>query len=106
MKYMLIQFLVVMFVAVSCSKNGNIKMAYAQTQCNDKWGYGNNEQETLNKLGMFLDSLQIRYRNLTFKKLNPTAVCEACNCESGGLFILETTDHFVDRLTGLGFRKR
>ncbi len=106
MKYLiLIVSIVVSFIA--CIKsNGSIVMKYEQTQCADKWGYGANDNETKTRLSSFLDSAGIIYTDLKFAKVNPGAVCLACNCVTGGLFTLETTEPFVAALTNFGFKRK
>ncbi len=92
---------------IGCTKNEtDIVMQYGQTQCADQWGYGNSEAATKEKLGKYLDSMGISYTKLNFSKSDPGVVCLACTCTSGGLFTLETTDPFVEKLVQLGFKKQ
>lgn len=104
------QFILIFFAAslmIACTKEANeIAMQYEQTGCADKWGYGPNDDETKAKLGRFLDSAGISYTDLQFAKVNPGAVCLACNCVTGGLFTLKTTEPSVAALTNLGFKRK
>ncbi len=104
-RIILFVFTIILFAA--CTKDENdIAMSYGQTQCADQWGYGNSDTETTAKLGTFLDSSGILYSSLSFIKVNPGAVCQACNCPSGGVFTIETEELFVAQLVQLGFTKQ
>ncbi len=105
------KYLVILFVAVisftACKKDCNtVTMIYEQTQCADPWGYGPTDQETKSKLGFFLDSIGVDYSNLSFARINPGQVCNACFCKSGGVFTLKTTEPFVETLIEKGFQKK
>jgi hypothetical protein len=106
MKYLILTIFTVALLTACTKDNNDITMIYGQTQCADKWGYGANDEETKARLAQFLDSVGISYSNLQFAKTNPAAVCLACSCASGGVFTLQTTDAYVNQLTGLGFTKK
>lgn len=102
-----ILFILTIILFAACTKDdSDIPMSYGQTQCADQWGYGSSDAETKGKLGKFLDSAGISYSELNFARVNPGAVCLACICPSGGLFTLETTEPFVEKLIQLGFQKK
>lgn len=106
MKYLVILFAAaILFTA--CKKDCNtVTMIYEQTQCADPWGYGPTDQETKNKLEFFLDTIGVDYSGLSFERINPGQVCNACFCISGRLFTLKTSESFVETLIKKGFKRK
>lgn len=103
----IILYIITIAVFEGCTKNEtDIVMQYGQTQCADQWGYGNSDAATKEKLGKYLDSMGISYTKLNFSKSDPGVVCLACTCTSGGLFTLETSELFVEKLVQVGFKKK
>ncbi len=96
----------------ACIKSSQLQkeevvLSYNQTQCADKWGYGNSDNLTIAKVARYLDSLKLYHSAITIKfDPNLQAVCLACTCTSGKIISVTTSSDITTRTKyeAIGFK--
>lgn len=79
---------------------------YNQTQCSDKWGYGQADGEMAKKLKTYLESKQITVISITITSPpGDMVVCQACSCSTGRVFKVVVAESDLDKLKAEGFHQ-
>jgi hypothetical protein len=98
--------LVTSFALYSCTKENKIVVRYGQTQCSDKWGYGNNDTETVQKMVVYLKAKGITVSSPNLSSAPADFIsCLACTCPSGRVFTVTASGGDEEKLKAEGFNK-
>ncbi|MBI1782324.1 MAG: hypothetical protein HYR66_13320 [Sphingobacteriales bacterium] len=103
MKKLSVIILLIVFLG-SCNKTPEKAFFYNQTQCADKWGYGQTDEETIDKLRTYLTSQQIVVTNLAITyPVGNLIICDACSCPTGKRFKVTVPEEDELKLKAEGF---
>lgn len=100
----LILILLLIVLLGSCDKTPEKAFVYSQTQCADKWGYGQTDGETMTKLRTYLISKQIVVTSIAIiYPVGDMVVCQACGCPTGKRFKVTVPEEDELKLKAEGF---
>ncbi|MDE3248578.1 MAG: hypothetical protein KGO82_07965 [Bacteroidota bacterium] len=80
-----------------------VEMVRTQTQCDDVWGYGSTDEETLSRLKTYLAAKNIQLERSALVAAPADPQCKACPCSKGFVFDVWANAKYIDSLKGLGF---
>ncbi len=76
---------------------------YDQTQCNDPWGYDQDDDKQVALLSAYLAERSIDVSDLLFNGDQDIITCLACDCPTGKVFTLTVEEEDIEALEALGF---
>ncbi|HET9055897.1 MAG TPA: hypothetical protein VFN30_03515 [Chitinophagaceae bacterium] len=97
-------FILVLLIALfSCTKEKKVVMRYYQTQCNDKWGYGSNDTETIQNMVTYFKDRGIIIYSPSLSLPDGSYICRACICPTNRKFAVSVEEDNVERMIAEGF---
>ncbi len=90
--------------SVCVSTDSTTCVFYPETQCADPWGYGfSNDAELIQRIDIYLDSLNIDLDEIHLGTMSPAEDCLACVCTSGRSICGLVDNEDLDAIKALGF---
>ncbi len=91
-------------VAAGCRKDDVARLSYDDTLCFDPWDRGSRTEDVLAEIRATLEAAGIRVLSIDEDRSSiPEWRCEACHCNSGIVYYLETDAEDVAKAQAIGF---
>ncbi len=104
-----IVFLCIGMTFLSCSKDDNSNEAslvvYNQTYCFDPWGYADNNNELIDRIGDYFKEKNIELSNISIDNKGTQQLCNACTCLSGTRIFAIVDQNDLNSIREYGFQE-
>ncbi|MBO3099855.1 hypothetical protein [Gelidibacter pelagius] len=104
--------LLLLFIGLTflgCSKDDDatdtIFVLYNQTYCSDPWEFAENNNELIDSIKNYFESVNIAISNVKIDDKGTPQFCNACHCLSGNRIIATVSTDDLDAIKAYGFQE-
>lgn len=97
-------FIIIAFISnIACEKRQQREVYYNETQCADPWENAPIENDKLDNVKTFINSLGIQPVSIRIDQSGEAQACAACACLTGNRIIVKIHKDEVEKLKSHGF---